>query len=84
MDIRSVFLNNNENKIIATRNYMNEKESFKEITDNELKEMNVLPDENVFIDLQKDDYKDYINSLIKEKIINSEILNDYLRKESNL
>lgn len=66
IDIRSVFLNNNENKIIATRNYMNGKESFKEITCDELKEMDILPDKNIFMELNEDDYKDYINLIIKK------------------
>lgn len=73
IDIRDVFLCNNEKKIIITRNYIDGKESYKEIRNDEIKEMDILPDKNVFIDLDEEEYKDYINKLkeyaLEEKIV---------------
>lgn len=73
IDIRDVFLCNNEKKIIITRNYIDGKESYKEIRNDEIKEMDILPDKNVFIDLDEEEYKDYINKL-KEYVLEEKIV----------
>lgn len=49
IDIRNIFLYNNEKKIIITRSYTDGKESYKEFLNDEIKRIDILPDENVFI-----------------------------------
>lgn len=68
IDIKSIFLLGNSEKIIITRNYDSGKEKSESVNTNKIIKMDILPDENEFLD-KKEELHEYIFSYIYNSII---------------
>lgn len=62
IDIKSIFLFGDSEKIIITRNYDSGKEKSESVNTNKIIKMSILPDENEFLD-KKEELNEYINLL---------------------
>ena len=65
IDIRSAFLIGDNKKIIITRSYDSGKEKSKPVKIDEIIKMDILPDENEFLD-KREELNEYIKNLLEE------------------